>query len=68
MKRLYLLLIPALLLATPSLAEVREGTVWTYLYNIFGVHPERVAQSRRRRRVRGQVFRLPGSCVKHLQN
>ena len=39
MKRLYLLLIPALLLATPSLAEERTGTVWTYLYNIFGLHP-----------------------------
>jgi hypothetical protein len=39
MKRLYLLLIPALLLATPSLAQERTGTVTTYLYNIFGLHP-----------------------------
>ena len=39
MKRFYLLLIPALLLATPSLAEERTGTVYTYLYNIFGLHP-----------------------------
>jgi hypothetical protein len=39
MKRFYLLLIPALLLATPSLAEERTGTVYTYLYNIYGLHP-----------------------------
>jgi hypothetical protein len=39
MKRFYLLLIPALLLATPSLAQERTGTVSTYLYNIFGLHP-----------------------------
>ena len=39
MRRFYLLLIPALLLATPSLAEERTGTVYTYLYNIFGLHP-----------------------------
>jgi hypothetical protein len=42
MKRLYLLLIPALLLCTlcsPSFAEERTGTVSTYLYNFFGLHP-----------------------------
>jgi hypothetical protein len=39
MKRLYLLLIPALLLATPSLAQERSGTVWHYLDHFFGVKP-----------------------------
>jgi hypothetical protein len=39
MKRLYLLLIPALLLATPSLAQERTGTDWVYLWRIFGVKP-----------------------------
>jgi hypothetical protein len=37
MKRLYLLLIPALLLATPSLAE--EGTRWIYVGHFFGLKP-----------------------------
>jgi hypothetical protein len=43
MKRFCLLLVPALLLSSllssPSRAEERTGTVFTYLYNIFGLHP-----------------------------
>jgi hypothetical protein len=39
MKRLYLLLIPALLLCTPSVAQERSGTVTNYLNHFFGLKP-----------------------------
>jgi hypothetical protein len=39
MKRLYLLLLPALLLCSPSLAQERTGTVTLYLDHFFGLKP-----------------------------